>query len=65
LRERDRELRRRRHRKEKLRKLRKKYVAAQSEEERRAIWTKVQRIAPWLTLEQFLAPVLAQSARSS
>lgn len=65
MRERDRELRRRRHRKEKLRKLRRKYVAAQSEEERRAIWAKVQRIAPWLTLEQFLAPVTTQPARAS
>ncbi|MDR5693808.1 MAG: hypothetical protein QN198_00130 [Armatimonadota bacterium] len=65
MRERDRELRRRRHRKEKLRKLRKKYTSAQSEAERQAIWAKVQKIAPWLTLQEFLAPLTPQQTSPS
>ncbi|MFN7088671.1 MAG: DUF6800 family protein [Candidatus Paceibacteria bacterium] len=48
------ELRRRRKRKEKLRKLRKKYLEAKTQAEKNLIWEKVGRIAPWLSIDEFL-----------
>ncbi|RMF86739.1 MAG: hypothetical protein D6736_14420 [Nitrospinota bacterium] len=51
------ELRRRRTRRAKLAKLRRRYMAAKTEEEKAWVLQKVQKIAPWLTKEQFLAPI--------
>jgi hypothetical protein len=48
-------IRRRRHRREKLRKLRQRYLAASTAEEREKILEKVFRVAPTVTREQFLA----------
>jgi hypothetical protein len=48
-------IRRRRHRREKLRKLRRRYLAASTPEEREQILEKVFRVAPTVTREQFLA----------
>lgn len=51
------ELHRRRHRREKIRKLREKYLKAESEEERKKIIEKVLRVNPYITEEEFLAPI--------
>jgi hypothetical protein len=51
---------RRRHRREKLRKLRQKYAAATSEQERQRILEKAFKVAPTITREQFLAPLQAR-----
>ncbi len=47
MRERDRELRRRRHRREKVRKLLARIQAAKSREEKERLVQKATRIAPW------------------
>ncbi|MCD6407198.1 hypothetical protein J7L81_04945 [Candidatus Aerophobetes bacterium] len=47
----------RRKRKEKLRKLREKYLAAKTDEERQKVLDKAKRIAPWLSQEEFLEPI--------
>ncbi len=47
MRERDRELRRRRHRREKIRKLIARIQAAKSREEKQRLVEKALRIAPW------------------
>ncbi len=49
--ERTRELARRRHRREKLKKLRQKFRAAKSDAERQAIIEKVRKISPFVNLE--------------
>ena len=54
--ERGRELARQRKRREKLRKLRGKYVAATSQGEKDAIKEKVRRISPFVDLEADLNP---------
>ncbi|MCS7174071.1 MAG: hypothetical protein N0A24_12055 [Armatimonadetes bacterium] len=54
LRERDRELRRRRHRRERIRKLLKRFQAAQSREERERLVQKMIKRAPW-RYQEFLA----------
>lgn len=51
------ELRQRRARKEKLAKLRDRYASAKSEGERAAILDKMHRVAPWLSQDEFLAPL--------
>ncbi|MFN3468035.1 MAG: DUF6800 family protein [Candidatus Brocadiales bacterium] len=51
---------RRRHRREKLVKLRRKYAAATTEAERQRIFEKACKIAPTLTWEQFIAPLRAR-----
>lgn len=48
---------RRRHRREKLWKLRLKYARASSEAERRRILEKAFKVAPTITEEQFLEPL--------
>lgn len=51
MRERDRELRRRRHRREKIRKLLARIQAARTREEKERLVQKAIRIAPWRTAE--------------
>lgn len=46
----------RRHRSEKLGKLRAKYTKTESEMEKEKILEKAGRVAPWLTEKEFLAP---------
>ncbi len=53
--ERKKEVRKRRVRRAKLAKLRKRYQAAKTEEEKSKILQKVSQVAPGLTLEQFLS----------
>lgn len=53
----DRELRKRRLRREKLKKLREKFKEAKSEEEKKRILEKVSKISPSLKIEQFIASV--------
>lgn len=47
----------RRKRREKLKKLREKYLLAKTKEEKERILEKVRKIAPWLSEEKFLAPL--------
>ncbi len=54
------EIRRRRNRRKKLAKLRARYSAARTAAEREKILAKVQRVAPTVTRDQFLASVEAQ-----
>jgi len=51
------ELRQRRNRKQKLKKLREKFVLAKTKEEKEKILEKVFKIAPRLTEEEFLKPI--------
>ena len=51
------QIRIRRKRKQKLKKLRQKYAEAQTISEKERILEKVKRIAPWLSREEFLAPL--------
>ncbi|GAQ94351.1 hypothetical protein TAGGR_1531 [Thermodesulfovibrio aggregans] len=53
----DRELRKRRLRREKLKKLREKFKEAKSEDEKKRILEKVSKISPSLKIEQFIASV--------
>ncbi len=53
----DRELRKRRHRKEKLRKLREKFKLTRTEEEKSKILAKVAKISPSLKIEDFLSSI--------
>lgn len=53
----DRELKKRRLRREKLRKLREKFKLTKTEEEKKRILEKVSRISPSLKIEDFLASV--------
>ena len=57
--ERQKELARRRHRKQKLRKLRVKYTAADSAEEKDAIFAKARRVSPFVERETFDEPAAA------
>ena len=54
------ETNRRRQRRAKLGNLRRKYAASRTEEEKKTVLAKVIRIAPWLSAEQFLAPISAK-----
>lgn len=57
---RTREIERRRQRKQKLERLRERYLAAKNDAERREVFALVTRRSPWLTPEQFVltaAPV--------
>lgn len=47
----------RHRRKKKLAKLRQAYLVAKTKEEKEKILAKVSKIAPWLSEEEFLAPV--------
>ena len=47
----------RRKRREKLKKLREKYLLAKTKEEKERILEKLRKIAPWLSEEGFLAPL--------
>jgi len=51
------ELRQRRNRKQKLKKLREKFALAKTKEEKEKILEKDFKIAPWLTEEEFLKPI--------
>ncbi len=51
---------RRRHRYEKLWKLRMKYAQATSEAERERIFEKARKVSPELTWEQFITPLQAR-----
>lgn len=51
------ELRARRHRREKLKKLRERYKLAKTEDEKTAILQKVFRISPSIKIEDFLAHI--------
>ncbi|MDI1471751.1 MAG: hypothetical protein QMD43_01265 [Thermodesulfovibrio sp.] len=53
----ERDLKKRRHRREKLSKLREKFKLAKTEEEKKRILNKVSKIAPSLKIEDFLASV--------
>lgn len=57
------ELRRRRARKAKVAALRARYQATTSKPEKQAIMAKLAKVAPWITEEQFLAPVQAVAAK--
>jgi hypothetical protein len=47
----------RRKRRAKLKKLREKYLLAKTKEEKEKILEKVRKITPWLSEEEFLAPL--------
>lgn len=51
------EIRRRRARKAKVAALRQKYQATTSKTDKQAILAKLVKVAPWLSEEQFLAPL--------
>lgn len=51
------EIRRRRTRKAKVAVLRTRYQATTSKTDKQAIMAKLAKIAPWLSEEQFLAPI--------
>lgn len=51
------QIRKKRKREEKLRKLREKFKLAKTNQERQKILDKVGKIAPWLKVEDFLAPL--------
>ncbi|ODA44211.1 hypothetical protein THER_1050 [Thermodesulfovibrio sp. N1] len=53
----ERDLKKRRHRREKLSKLREKFKLAKTEEEKKRILNKVSKIAPSLKVEDFLASI--------
>ena len=53
------ELNRRRSRKEKLHKLRHKYSVAKTDDEKSAILSKMSKVSPLLSKEEFLAPLKA------
>jgi hypothetical protein len=53
MREKDRNLRRRQRRQQKLRKLKDKLTETKSVTERRKILDKIERVAPWLDVSQF------------
>jgi hypothetical protein len=55
--ERQREIHRRRVRKEKLQKLRQRYAGTTSSAEKTRILEKLKKISPWMTKEEFLAPL--------
>jgi hypothetical protein len=46
-----------RKKQKKLKKLRQKYLAAKTSEEKSSLLEKVYRLAPWLTKKKFLAPI--------
>ncbi|MEO0275796.1 MAG: DUF6800 family protein, partial [candidate division WOR-3 bacterium] len=50
-------LKRKRKRREKIRKLREKYLKAQTEEERKKIIEKALRVNPYITEKEFLEPI--------
>ncbi len=50
-------IRKKRKRRKKLAQLRKKYLLAKTEAERNKILEKVARLAPWLSKDEFLAPL--------
>ncbi len=56
-------IKRQRQKKEKIKKLRKKYLSARSEEEKEKILKKALRINIYLTREKFLAPLKKASSR--
>jgi len=47
----------------KLKKLRQKFLAAKTSEEKSSVLEKVYRFAPWLTKKEFLAPVKGELKR--
>ncbi len=51
------ELNRRRKRKEKYKKLRQKYISTKTQSEKEKILQKVNKIAPWLSQEEFLTGI--------
>jgi hypothetical protein len=51
------EIRRRRTRKAKVAALRTRYQATTSKTDKQAIMTKLAKVAPWLSEEQFVAPI--------
>ena len=60
--ERQKELARRRHRKIKLKKLRVKYTAAKSAEEKDEIFAKARRVSPFVERETFDEPATTAAA---
>lgn len=51
------QVKKRRKRREKLRKLRDKYLKAKTDKEREEIIEKMKKITPYLSKEEFLAPI--------
>jgi hypothetical protein len=51
------EIHRRRKRQEKIQKLRERYAASSSSVDKGRILEKLKRISPWMTKEEFLAPL--------
>ncbi|NOY14674.1 MAG: hypothetical protein GXP43_00450 [bacterium] len=49
------EIRQKKKRRAKLQKLRQRYLSEKQSKERDEIWAKVTKIAPWLSLKEFLA----------
>lgn len=46
-----------RHRREKISRLRQRYLAAKSSLEKEKIWEKVKKVAPWLSEKEFASPL--------
>ena len=57
------EINRRRQRHMKLYKLREKFVIAKSDDEKQALMAKVNKVAPWLSEAEFLAPLEAKEPK--
>ena len=51
------ETNRRRQRRAKLGRLREKFTAAKTDDEKSAVLAKVGKFAPWLSAEEFLSPI--------
>jgi hypothetical protein len=56
------EIRRRRTRKEKISALRRRYATAKSDTERNQFFARVKRISPFMTLEEFTAPLQSRTS---
>ncbi len=54
------EMNRRRQRRAKLSRLREKFAKAKNEDEKSILMGRVNKIAPWLSLKEFTAPILAK-----
>ncbi len=57
------EIRRRRTRKEKIVVLRRRYAAAKSDADRNQIFARAKLLSPYLTLEEFTAPLQTSAER--
>jgi|GEM_PF-849531 hypothetical protein len=58
------ELKRRKHRRKKIKKLREKYLKAETEEEKKQIIEKALRVNPYLTEGMFLEPIKSKLGKA-